>query len=144
MKEYLAPVEHLDVAGLPERGHLFVFGTVGIWSPEDIAHGDTDRKGWVSRIDDRDEPAENRNDVTPLFAGTLPLGEEQIDDLTDMFRRMGAVHDSGNNDGTLYLIDPVEYDLTSGDQWMYAVHAVVKDFNATESKWTETSVNLLK
>lgn len=144
MKTYLSPEAYLNVAGFPRRGYLFVYATASVWTSQDIGHGDTARKGWVSSVDQPHEPVENRDDVQAIFAASLPLSEGQADDLRRVLEGLGPVHDDGNQNDTLYVMDPRDYDLTTDETWMYAVHSFAKDYDRAKSEWVETPVALLK
>lgn len=144
MKTYLSPEAYLNVEGMPKRGYLFVYATASVWTSEDIGHGDTSRKGWVSSVDQPDEPVENRGDVQAIFAASLPLSEDQADDLRRVLEGLGAVYPDGNQNDTLYVVDSRDYDLTKDEVWNYAVHSFAKDYDRRKGEWAETPVALLK
>lgn len=135
------PENHLTTKHLPQSGYLWVFGTVEVTTEESASEGVADRYGWVSSIDKPDEPVENRNDVTPLVHAALPLTRDDLDELHDLLKSMGAIE---SDDGsTIRSTDAQSWDLTNDEQWLYTIHASVKRVDLTTAQFVEDHVQIL-
>lgn len=140
-KHYVRPEDALTLELLPKHGYLVVYATAEVWTNEAIEFGSTDRSGWVSSLDQPDEPVQARNDVDPLFMAYLPLNEDERGELADVLAMLGPVDsDSGS---TIYATGTKTYDMATDEVWRYAVRAHVKNFSTVTMRWSEEPALLL-
>lgn len=142
MSHHVRPEDTLTLDHLPDHGLFFVYGTVDVWTEAALEFGNPDRLGWVSSLDQPDEPEENRDAVKPLFMARLPLSEDDEGELRDVIALLGAVE--SENGSTIYATDLKTYDMSTDETWRYAVHAHVKLFGGTPRRWSEHDARLFE
>lgn len=139
---YVRPEQSFTLEHIPEEPSLEIYATVEVWTEAAREFGNTDRMGWVSSITQPDEPEPERDGVTPLFAASLPLDEDNSDDIINILMDLGAVQ---SDDGsTIYATDAKVYDMASDETWAYTIHAHIRQQNPVTGEWTEDKVRILR
>lgn len=134
MQHYVRPEDHLTTRFLPPGGYLWIDATVDVYTSESVEHGGSDRNGYVSTIEQPDEPTMNEEGMVPVFVAALPLDEEKLEELRRLIAHIGAVE----SDRWIAAVDTVTYDMTTDETWSYALHPQFRVMNTLTAQWAHT------
>lgn len=149
-----APAEQsFTLDTLPASGVLRIYATASVVTAESAEQGDAAEQGWTDGLSGS-AVWDNRDDVSPAAEYTISGGlmADSVADVHDLeshgvargeieqlISALGA--DDSDCGSTLYAADGVIWDYTTGETFLYALHAHVKHYTA--AGWIESPVNIL-